>query len=157
MGGLFSKSGDNAQQLQPAAVAPVDTAQQPAMVATARASGAEAIQQPLEVTKQETATIEAAPVAQPEPTPAKKGFWGSLFAKGGNDARTLQPAAVTPTEAAVQQPAEQKPVAATSQPVASETAKKPVDAAAQAAAATEAAPVAEQQPKKRPFWKLWGN
>jgi murein L,D-transpeptidase YafK len=161
-GDLFSKSGDNAQQLQPAAVARVDMGQQPTEITTVRASGAETAQKPLEAAKQGTTTIEAVPMAQPEPTPAKKGFWGSLFAKGGNDARTLQPAAVTPADTAVQQPADQKPVAATAKPAATETAKKPADATAQAAATTEAAPVAEQvvaeqQPKKRPFWKLWGN
>jgi murein L,D-transpeptidase YafK len=161
-GGLFSKSGDNAQQLQPAAAAPVDADQQPAMVATARASNAETAQKPLEAAKQGTAIIEAAPVAQPELAPAKKGFWGSLFAKGGNDARTLQPAAAAPAEVAAQQPADQKPVAATAQPAVSETAKTPGNAAAQATAVTATAPVAEQvvaeqQPQKRPFWKLWGN
>ena len=61
------------------------------------------------------------------------------------------------------QAVQQAAATATPQPVTTATVKKPADAAAaQTAAATEAAPVAEQavaeqQPKKRPFWKLWGN
>ncbi|MDW5314920.1 murein L,D-transpeptidase family protein [Rhizobium sp. PL01] len=103
-----------------------------------------------------------------QPGAVRKGFWSSLFSKGGADAQPLEPAAVASVDTAQQQPADQKRAVqqpatiATTQPVASATAKKPADAAAQAAAATEAAPVveqvvAEQQPKKRPFWKIWGN
>jgi murein L,D-transpeptidase YafK len=105
-----------------------------------------------------------------QPGAARKGFWGSLFSKSGADAQQLEPAAAAPVDAAQeQQPAGQKQAVqqaaatATPQPVTTATVKKPADAAAaQTAAATEAAPVAEQavveqQPKKRPFWKLWGN
>ena len=105
-----------------------------------------------------------------QPGAARKGFWGSLFSKSGADAQQLEPAAAVPVDAAQeQQPAGQKQAVqqaaatATPQPVTTATVKKPADAAAaQTAAATEAAPVAEQavveqQPKKRPFWKLWGN
>ncbi|MBP1858938.1 L,D-transpeptidase family protein [Rhizobium herbae] len=110
--------------------------------------------------------VEQAAVA--ETGPAKKGFWGSLFSRGGADAQTLEPAAVAPADAQAEQTVNQKqtthqPAAvATAQPVATATAKKPADAAAQATATIDAAPaaeqvVAEQQPKKRPFWKIWGN
>jgi murein L,D-transpeptidase YafK len=104
-----------------------------------------------------------------QPGAARKGFWGSLFSKGGADAQQLEPAAVAPVDAAQQQPAGQPQAVqhsvavATPQPAAIATAKKPADAAAaQTVASTEAAPMAEQalaeqQPKKRPFWKIWGN
>ena len=104
-----------------------------------------------------------------QPSAAHKGFWGSLFSKGGADAQQMEPATVAPVDtAAQQQPAGQTQVAqhpaavATSEPVATATAKKPADATVQTAASTEAAPIAEQalveqQPKKRPFWKIWGN
>ena len=99
---------------------------------------------------------------------ARKGFWGSLFSKGGADAQQLQPAAVAPVEAAQQQPVsqhhatQQQAAVATPEPATTATTKKPADAAAQTVASTEAAPMAEQamaeqQPKKRPFWKIWGN
>jgi hypothetical protein len=106
--------------------------------------------------------------AAEQTAPARKGFWGGLFSRSGTDAQKLEPAAVEPVDAAALQPADpkqtaQKPAAvATVHPAATETAKKPAGAAVQTTATTEAAPVAEQavaeqQPKKRPFWKIWGN
>lgn len=164
-GSLFSTKGsDDAQRLEPAATASADTVQQPATVATAHAAGAETAQKPVEAARQVAAIPEAAPVAEQnvDPVPARKGFWGSLFTKGSDDTRNHQPVAVTPADIAIQQSAGQKPAADTAQRAAAETAKKPAEAAAQATAATEAAPetvqiTAEQQPKKRPFWKIWGN
>jgi len=173
-GGLFSNNGDDAQKLHPVAAATGDAAQQPATVATAPAAGAETTQKPVEAATQATATTVSAPVAGQVvagQAPASKGFWGRLFSRNGDDARKPEPLGATPADIAIQQPAGQKTVAdtaqrpaavATAQPAATETAQKPAEAAVQATATTETAPateqvVAEQQPKKRPFWKLWGN
>lgn len=172
-GGLFSKNGDDAQELHPVAAAPGDAAQQPAAVATARPAGTETTQKPVEAATQARATTEAAPVAQQVvagQAPASKGFWGRLFSRNGDDARKPEPLGVSPADITIRQPAGQKPVADTAQQAAAvatakpsaKTAQKPAEAETQATAATETAPVAgqvvaEQQPKKRPFWKLWGN
>lgn len=170
-GGLFSSGGsDGAQKLEPVAAAPVDAAQQPAAATTA---GTETMQKPAEAATQATATTEAAPVTQQVvavQAPASKGFWGRLFSKNGDDARNPEPLGVAPADIAIQQPAGQKPIPdtaqrpatiVTAQPAAIETARKPAEAAAQRATAETALVteqvVAEQQPKKRPFWKLWGN
>jgi murein L,D-transpeptidase YafK len=167
-GGLFSSGSGGAQKLEPVAAAPVDAAQQPAAVATTAGTGT--TQRPV---TQATATTEAAPVAQQVvavQAPASKGFWGRLFSKNGDEARKPEPLGVAPANIAIQQPAGQKPVPdtaqrpaaiVTAQPAGAEMAQKPAEAAAQRANA-ETAPVteqvvAEQQPKKRPFWKLWGN
>jgi murein L,D-transpeptidase YafK len=169
-GGLFSSGSDGAQKLEPVAAAPVDAAQQPAAVA--RAAGTDTTQKPVETATQATATTDTAPVAQQGvagQAPASKGFWGRLF-KNGDDARKPEPLGVSPADIAIQQPAGQKPVADTAQQAeavatakpSAKTAQKPAEAETQATAATETTPVteqvfAEQQPKKRPFWKLWGN
>ncbi|MEK1931833.1 MAG: hypothetical protein AAAC47_19035, partial [Pararhizobium sp.] len=165
-GGLFSSGNDHAQKLEPVA-APVDAAQQPAAVAGA--AGTQTTQKPVEAATQATATTEAAPVTQHvvAVAPASKGFWGRLFSRNGEDAGKSEPLGVTPADIAIQQSADQKPVARQAEAVATtkpsaKTAQKPAAAETQASAITEAAPVtgqvvAEQQPKKRPFWKLWGN
>lgn len=109
-----------------------------------------------------------APVPQPSPVerpvqqanletaPARKSFW-NLFSSG--ESVTPAPAVPEPQQPA-SQPAAPEP-AAGQQPAASgTTAAAPTGGNAQFATAPAAhhqAPPAEQQPKKRPFWKIWGN
>lgn len=173
-GGLFSKGGDDAQKLHPVAAAPGDAAQQPAAVTTARPAAAETARKPAEAAPQATAETGAAPAAEQtviEQAPAGKGFWGRLFSKNNADARKPELVDAAPADIAGEQPADQKTAAGTvkqqaavasNQAETAKTAHKPAEAATQATTTTEAAPmaeqvVAEQQPKKRPFWKLWGN
>lgn len=86
--------------------------------------------------------IEQASVEQS--APKRTGLF-SLFSRNSADAQVIEPAAAAPVEVeAQQQPADQKPVVAAAKPAETET-----------VAPAEQAVV--EQPKKRPFWKLWGN
>ena len=93
--------------------------------------------------------------------PAKKSFW-NLFSKGEPEAAAPAPAPQAPEQApeqAAAQPAAQQP-AGGQQPAQQATAPSeanPQVATAPAANAEAAPAAAEQPPKKRPFWKIWGN
>lgn len=115
----------------------------------------------------------ANPIPQPvlqaavEQQPAKKSFW-SLFSKGEAAEQAQAPASVamTPDEQAAVQPqvqpagaaAKQTRSAAAPQNAQPESAAMASASAEGAAAPAAEAPVAvEEPPKKRPFWKIWGN
>ncbi len=171
---LFAKNGAQAQRLEPATPSELSptgqnaagaVAQTPENAAKTKAAATEtAAVKPSDAAAQDAAALQQTPVEQA--APAKKGFWGSLFSKS-ETSQTVTAVATAPVNpAAEQQNAEQKPVAKTmqQQPQATakaktETAVKPA-AAGQDVAATESAPaeqVVAEQPKKRPFWKIWGN
>lgn len=92
--------------------------------------------------------------------PAKKSFW-SLFSKG-EPAEQAQ-VALTPTppelQAAVQSQVQPATAAAkqTRSATAPQKAEPEVAAAAAAGPTTEVPLAVEEPPKKRPFWKIWGN
>lgn len=115
----------------------------------------------------------ANPIPQPvlqaavEQQPAKKSFW-SLFSKSeaAEQAQAPAPVAVAPDEQAAVQPqvqpagaaAKQTRSAAAPQNAQPESAAMASASAEGAAAPAAEAPVAvEEPPKKRPFWKIWGN
>jgi len=91
-----------------------------------------------------------------EPAPAKKSFW-NLFSGGAS--ATQAPALPEPRQAA-SQPAAPEPGGAQQPAASGATAAAPTGESSRLATAPVAdgqAPPAEQPPKKRPFWKIWGN
>ncbi|MDK1490477.1 murein L,D-transpeptidase family protein [Sinorhizobium sp. 7-81] len=113
---------------------------------------------------------QASPIERPvlqaavQTPPARKSFW-NLFSASEPEAATPAPAAQAPAQPA-SAPAAQQP-AANQQPAAADQkqGRTPAEGDEQMAAAPAENPqaptteqaVAEQQPKKRPFWKIWGN
>ena len=95
--------------------------------------------------------------------PKRTGFF-SLFSRNDEPEQSFQPATTAPADTVARQPADQTPAgkpATAAEAAPAETAGQPDTAVAPANTVQEAAPVTEQavaeQPKKRPFWKLWGN
>lgn len=96
--------------------------------------------------------------------PARKSLWG-LFSRSEPAAAPAAPAAEAPAQQGAGQPAAQQPAPGQPQAAAGgQQAAPPAQDNAQVAAAPAGnaqAPAPEQQPaeqpKKRPFWKLWGN
>ena len=92
-----------------------------------------------------------------ELAPARKAFW-NLF--GSQGAAAQQPAAQAPADAAAApQQAPAQPAANAKPAAQAATAQAPAEGGAkpaEAAAPRRRAIVAEQQPKKKPFWKFWG-
>ncbi|WP_018235451.1 murein L,D-transpeptidase family protein [Ensifer sp. BR816] len=92
--------------------------------------------------------------------PARKSFW-NLFSPGEAEAPAAPTANAAPAEPSAAQPTAQQPAAAQPQPATDQKqAAAPTEPNPQVATAPvaggETAP-AEQPPKKRPFWKIWGN
>lgn len=94
--------------------------------------------------------------------PAKKSFW-SLFSKSEPEVQAPAPAVVAPDQQTAVQPQAQEPAKAEKQAGATTVAapQQTADAATATAPAAEAVAetpvVTEEPPKKRPFWKIWGN
>ncbi|MCA1492508.1 L,D-transpeptidase family protein [Sinorhizobium alkalisoli] len=84
-----------------------------------------------------------------QPTPTRKSFW-NLFSNG--ESVTPGPAAPSPEQAASQPAPVQQPAAGA--PAVPENPRVATAPAGEAAPAEQ--PLIEQ-PKKRPFWKIWGN
>ncbi|APG85657.1 L,D-transpeptidase family protein [Sinorhizobium americanum] len=85
--------------------------------------------------------------------PARKSFW-NLFSKSEPEAQASAPVNAAPAEPSAAQAAAQQPAPGQQQTAAPAEADPQVATAP--AAGSETAP-AEQPPKKRPFWKIWGN
>ncbi|TCN28408.1 L,D-transpeptidase family protein [Sinorhizobium americanum] len=85
--------------------------------------------------------------------PARKSFW-NLFSKSEPEAQASAPVNAAPAEPSAAQAAAQQPAPGQQQTAAPAEANPQVATAP--AAGSETAP-AEQPPKKRPFWKIWGN
>ncbi|NRQ18797.1 hypothetical protein BHMPCIPO_06063 [Ensifer sesbaniae] len=109
------------------------------------------------------------PAANPIPQPVmqaaveqpKKSFW-SLFSKSEPELQMPAPVVITPEQQAAVSPQAQEPAKAEKQARAAATIAAPQQTAAVATApapdAVAQTPVLpEEPPKKRPFWKIWGN
>lgn len=93
--------------------------------------------------------------------PAKKSFW-SLFSKSEPEAEAPAPAVQTPEQQAAVAPQAQEPAKTTKQarttaPAATEQQTAAVVTAPAPEAVAETPVLTEEPPKKRPFWKIWGN
>ncbi len=93
--------------------------------------------------------------------PAKKSFW-SLFSKSEPEAEAPAPAVQTPEQQAAVAPQAQEPAKTTKQarttaPAATEQQTAAVATAPAPEAVAETPVLTEEPPKKRPFWKIWGN
>lgn len=93
--------------------------------------------------------------------PAKKSFW-SLFSKSEPEAEAPAPAVQTPEQQAAVAPQAQEPAKTTKQarttaPVATQQQTAAVATAPAPEAVAETPVLTEEPPKKRPFWKIWGN
>lgn len=98
--------------------------------------------------------------------PAKKSFW-SLFSKSEPELQMPAPVVITPDQAANGQqsavpPQAQEPAKAEKQARAAATTAAPQQTATVATApapdaVAETPVLTEEPPKKRPFWKIWGN
>jgi len=93
--------------------------------------------------------------------PAKKSFW-SLFSKSEPVAEAPAPAVQTPEQQAAVAPQAQEPAKTTKQarttaPVATQQQTAAVATAPAPEAVAETPVLTEEPPKKRPFWKIWGN
>ncbi|PDT80292.1 murein L,D-transpeptidase family protein [Sinorhizobium sp. BJ1] len=91
--------------------------------------------------------------------PVQKSFW-KLFSKSEPEAQATAPVNAAPAEQSAAQPsaqppAEQRPAAGQQRAATPAAAPNPQVATAPVAGG-DAAP-AEQPPRKRPFWKIWGN
>ncbi|MGE6782470.1 L,D-transpeptidase family protein, partial [Ensifer adhaerens] len=111
------------------------------------------------------------PAANPIPQPVmqaaveqpKKSFW-SLFSKSEPELQMPAPVVITPEQQATAAPQTQAAPATTAKqakapaPAAQQQAAAVTTATTPSAEATAEAPVmTEEPPKKRPFWKIWGN
>ncbi|MFK3964871.1 L,D-transpeptidase family protein [Ensifer adhaerens] len=111
------------------------------------------------------------PAANPIPQPVmqaaveqpKKSFW-SLFSKSEPELQMPAPVVITPEQQATAAPQTQAAPATTAKqakapaPAAQQQAAAVTTATTPSADATAEAPVmTEEPPKKRPFWKIWGN
>ncbi|MBD9509619.1 murein L,D-transpeptidase [Ensifer sp. ENS10] len=93
--------------------------------------------------------------------PAKKSFW-SLFSKSEPEAEAPAQAVQTPEQQAAVAPQAQEPAKTTKQarttaPAATEQQTAAVATAPAPEAVAETPVLTEEPPKKRPFWKIWGN
>ncbi|MCA1406150.1 hypothetical protein I6F26_21125 [Ensifer sp. IC3342] len=112
---------------------------------------------------------QASPIERPvlqaavQPAPARKSFW-NLFSASEPEGATAAPTVQAPEQPAAVQPSAPQP-AANQQPAAADQTQQPTPGGnnAQVAAAPAENPQAAteqpavEQPKKRPFWKIWGN
>ncbi|MBP1885226.1 L,D-transpeptidase family protein [Sinorhizobium mexicanum] len=112
---------------------------------------------------------QASPVERPvlqaavQPAPTRKSFW-NLFSASEPEAPATAPTVQAPEQPAAVQPGATQP-ATNQQPAAADQKQAPTPAGsnAQVAAAPAENPQAPaeqpaaEQPKKRPFWKIWGN
>lgn len=87
--------------------------------------------------------------------PAQKSFW-NLFSKSEPAAPATATAQPSVVQSAAQQPAKAQEQPSTAPQQASTPAEANPQVATAPVAGGETAP-AEQPPKKRPFWKIWGN
>jgi hypothetical protein len=109
------------------------------------------------------------PAANPIPQPVmqaaveqpKKSFW-SLFSKSVPELQMPAPVVITPEQQAAVSPQAQEPAKAEKQARAAATIAAPQQTAAVATApapdtVAQTPVLTEEPPKKRPFWKIWGN
>lgn len=93
--------------------------------------------------------------------PVKKSFW-SLFSKSEPEAEAPAPVVQTPEQQAAvasqaQEPAKTAKQARAAAPAATEQQAVAVATAPAPDAAAQTPVLTEEPPKKRPFWKIWGN